>query len=80
MVKVKQTNSAGSWFFLAMFLIFMTLKLTGHITWSWWIVSLPLYGPLLVVIGFMFGVLIVASLLELLGRSKKTKFGVNKNK
>lgn len=27
-----------------MFLIFMTLKLIGHITWSWWWVTAPLWG------------------------------------
>ena len=26
---------------IALFLIFTTLKLTGHIEWSWWIVSMP---------------------------------------
>lgn len=25
-------------------LIFITLKLTGVIAWSWWLVLLPLYG------------------------------------
>lgn len=29
-------------------LIFVTLKLTGHITWSWWWVLLPFYGPFVV--------------------------------
>jgi hypothetical protein len=32
---------------MILFLIFMTLKLTGNITWSWWYVTLPLWGPLL---------------------------------
>lgn len=27
-----------------LFLIFMVLKLTGHIDWSWWYVTLPLWG------------------------------------
>jgi hypothetical protein len=26
--------------------IFITLKLVGVITWSWWWVLLPIYGPL----------------------------------
>lgn len=25
-------------------LIFIVLKLTGYIVWSWWLVTLPLYG------------------------------------
>lgn len=31
-------------FFSALFLIFLTLKLTGHIDWSWWWVTAPLWG------------------------------------
>jgi len=33
-----------------LFLIFMILKLTGYITWSWWYVTLPLWGPALLVL------------------------------
>ena len=29
-----------------LFLIFMTLKLTGDIDWSWWWVTAPLWIPL----------------------------------
>ncbi len=25
-------------------ILFIGLKLTGHITWSWWLVTLPLWG------------------------------------
>lgn len=31
-------------------LIFVTLKLTGHITWSWWLVTLPFWGGLALVL------------------------------
>lgn len=43
-------------------LIFVTLKLTGHIAWSWWYVTLPFWGPLAVVAGIVLAVLIVASI------------------
>jgi len=43
-------KSGGIGLGMILFLIFMTLKLTGHITWSWWYVTLPLWGPLLLVI------------------------------
>lgn len=36
-------------FFSLLFLIFLTLKLTEYVAWSWWIVCLPLYAPLAVV-------------------------------
>lgn len=29
----------------AVFLVFLVLKLTGHIDWSWWWVTAPLWGP-----------------------------------
>ena len=45
----KSNSSNGIGLGMILFLIFMTLKLTGHITWSWWYVTLPLWGPLLVV-------------------------------
>ena len=32
-----------------MFLVFLVLKLTGHIDWSWLWVTAPLWGPLAVV-------------------------------
>lgn len=40
-----------------MFLIFMTLKLMGYITWSWWWVTLPLWGGISLII--LIGVLVV---------------------
>lgn len=30
--------------------IFVTLKLIGTITWSWWWVLLPFYGPFILVL------------------------------
>lgn len=41
-----KNTSGGIGLGMILFLIFMTLKLTGNITWSWWYVTLPLYGPL----------------------------------
>lgn len=33
--------------------VFVTLKILGYITWSWWWVTLPLWGPLalLIIVG-----------------------------
>lgn len=44
MSKSNSNSSSGVGFFGLMFLIFMTLKLTGYITWSWWWVTAPLWG------------------------------------
>lgn len=32
-------------FFEVLFLIFLVLKLVGVISWSWWLVTLPITGP-----------------------------------
>lgn len=31
-------------FFMLLGLLFIGLKLTGHIAWSWWLVLLPIYA------------------------------------
>jgi hypothetical protein len=46
----KQTTSGGIGIGMILFLIFMTLKLTGNITWSWWWVTAPLWIPLAAII------------------------------
>ncbi len=46
-------------------LLFVYLKLTGNIGWSWWYVTLPFWGPVAVIFGFagiLFTVAIIASL------------------
>jgi hypothetical protein len=54
----KETNS-GLGLEMILFLIFMTLKLTGNITWSWWWVASPLWIPVLLVMGvIVLGVLL----------------------
>jgi hypothetical protein len=36
-----------------LFLIFLVLKLTGHIGWSWWWVTCPLWIGLAILIAFL---------------------------
>jgi len=52
-------GASGVQFFGMMFLIFMTLKLCSIITWSWWWVSAPLWGPALFVLSLFFAILII---------------------
>lgn len=40
----QKTTRGGIGFLGALGLLFIGLKLTGHITWSWWWVTLPLWG------------------------------------
>ena len=56
----KSNSSNGIGLGMILFLIFMTLKLTGNITWSWWYVTLPLWGPLLLVLVIMGIVALIA--------------------
>lgn len=44
-------------------LIFITLKLTGYITWSWWIVTLPLWGG----VALIFSLLIIGPVMAIVG-------------
>ena len=45
------SSGVGSGFLL--FLTFLVLKLTGVITWSWWWVTAPLWGGVVVVLGLL---------------------------
>ena len=56
------SSSSGVGFFGLMFLIFMTLKLTGYITWSWWWVTAPLWGGFAIILLIVLLVVIITSL------------------
>ena len=58
-------------FFSLLALIFVTLKLLGYIDWSWWLVLLPAYAGLVIL-------LILFIILLVLGQ--KPKFKVTKTK
>lgn len=59
-------SGGGIGFFGLLAVLFIGLKLTGHITWSWlWVLS-PLWLPLACVIGFVAVGLTLAFLLALL--------------
>lgn len=47
-----------SWGFLTS-LIFMILKLTGVIDWSWWVVTMPLWLPYALVISFFLIIIVI---------------------
>lgn len=45
----KETKKGGLGFLSILALIFITLKLMGYVTWSWWWVTAPLWGPITVI-------------------------------
>ncbi len=47
------TNSGGLGFGSILFLIFLVLKLTGSIDWSWWWVTSPLWIPFALILLFL---------------------------
>jgi len=57
-----------------LFLVFLVLKLTHYIDWSWWWVTAPLWGGLVAVVAVMVFMLIVvglgAGITHLISRSK----------
>lgn len=54
------TKSYSFPFFSILGLIFITLKLMGEITWSWWWVLSPFWGPIAFVLVIMLiGLLLV---------------------
>ena len=50
----------GIGFFGLLTIVFITLKLTGHIAWSWWWVLSPLFAPLAILLVFLLVVFLVA--------------------
>ena len=56
-------------------LVFITLKLCGVIAWSWWLVLLPLYFGIALVVGviilFFLGVFGVAGVASIIEKLKK---------
>lgn len=53
------TTNSGLSFGTVLFIVFLVLKLTGVIAWSWWWVTAPLWIPFAIVAGVLLvGVLI----------------------
>ena len=51
------TNNSGISFLSLLTIVFITLKLTNFITWSWWLVLAPTWAPItlgVVLIGIAF--------------------------
>jgi hypothetical protein len=50
MAQQNQTQSGGIGFLGLLTIVFITLKLTGNIAWSWWWVLAPMWGPIAIVL------------------------------
>lgn len=54
------SSSAGIGFLGALGIVFIVLKLCGVIDWSWWLVTLPIYGGFLLWLIFVIIFAIIA--------------------
>ncbi len=61
----KEVSSGGISFFGLLAIVFITLKLTNVIAWSWWLVLLPLWGPVAFMLSLGVLVLIGLGILKL---------------
>lgn len=57
------TQSGGIGFFGLLAIVFITLKLTGYITWSWWWVLAPLWGPAAVFLVIFLIIVLIAAII-----------------
>lgn len=57
-MSTEQQANGGIGFLHLLALIFIALKLTGHVTWSWWWVLAPLWVPCVLVGAVMIGLLV----------------------
>lgn len=74
------SSSNGLGFFGLMFLIFMTLKLLGIITWSWWWVIAPLWGVFALAVSILVVVFSTLGIVRWLYEPKpKEKSNANRN-
>lgn len=64
-----KVNNSGIGFFGLLTLIFITLKLTGYIDWSWWLVLMPLFIPVIII----FAILAIMFSLGAKARYRKNK-------
>ena len=60
----KQNTSGGIGIGMILFLIFMVLKLTNYITWSWCWVTAPLWTPLVLAL-VIFAIIGVVTIIKM---------------
>ena len=61
MSEIKTVNNNSIGFFGLLTLIFITLKLTGYIDWSWWLVLMPLFVPVIIIFAILVIMLVMGA-------------------
>lgn len=57
----KSRTGGGIGFLGMLAILFIGLKLAGFVTWPWWVVLLPLWGPLAALAVFVIVLLAIAA-------------------
>ena len=70
-----EKSTGGVSLTFVVFIVFLILKLTNNIDWSWWWVTSPLWLPFLVALSVICLILVIAIILVILGLS----FGMSLN-
>ena len=65
---ITQTGGGGGLFLTMLTILFIGLKLTGHISWSWLWVLAPLWAPVVLVLLGLFLFLAISALISSDGR------------
>ena len=68
-----QSVSVNFPFFGILTLIFITLKLTGYITWSWLWILAPMWTPIAFVIGFLLFGGIIAVIVDAINTTPRNR-------
>lgn len=68
-MKVSLTNRIE----LTLFTVFLVLKLTGLIDWSWWWVTAPLWAPIVAAAVVFLGVFVVAYIVAIVAINADSK-------
>jgi hypothetical protein len=58
------SSSSGVGVFGLLGVVFVTLKLTGYIDWSWWWVTAPFWGGLAIVLIIGLAIILFAAAIE----------------
>ena len=58
----KESSSSGIGLCTVLLIVFLVLKLTGNIDWSWWWVTAPLWIPLMLVVPIICGIILFIAL------------------
>jgi hypothetical protein len=78
---MKKSTSNGIGLPGVLFVVFLVLKLTGNIDWSWWWVTSPIWIPLLAAVAILITLIIVFVVMLSIGYTVddlKTKFKLKK--